>query len=32
MTAKTTGIIIPFAMYRIAVKAQKPMTKIDAFA
>jgi hypothetical protein len=32
MTAKTTGTIISFAMYRIVVKAHKPMTKIDAFA
>jgi hypothetical protein len=32
ITAKTIGTIMPFAMYKIAIKAHKPMTKIDAFA
>ena len=31
MMEKTTGIIIPLAMYMIASKAHKPMTKTDAF-
>jgi hypothetical protein len=32
MVAKTRGTIMPFAMYKNAKKANKPMKKMDTFA